>query len=371
MIKYNLWFSSLSKVQDQILNFESLPKKKQQEKIAMGYIPAKRLTFNVQNNPKDSFSLLEIDSLLARYKTREDFLKHLLAYNYEISSKKPLICTYKYQNQIKQLDLVFNSKLLYYYAILERNKTASDKKVKAPLTDSNEKVNAEFNKFALSLLKIAENPQTRKYITWPKEFLNDLYYYDKKSLQKNLPKGNTYRYKNEYRVVHTLHDALENYIRLYDITTKNKELGYYSSTISTELEEAQKDVYQTLRKDYQTLRSAIIFKQTVDKIENRQKFNNDSLDTQITYLADENNALYIEDPTSRQAYIDYLKCEKENEAELRKFAQERARAFQKKYYPEPGEDIDQLVDFGISPIEAELGEYDNEPKQKVKGTIYG
>lgn len=358
MIKYCLWIDSFAKVKNQILNFESLSKKEQKKLIEKGFYPSQRLIFTDKGKQKDSFSLLEIDSLLTRFPSEEAFLNYLKKahFNYEFSGQKHLICTYKYANIVKQADLIFDSQLLFYYSILERQKTAQDKKAKAPLTESNQKAKEELEKFYRKLLALARDNEKRMYITWPPNFMETLSHTEKRHLHKYLKKGNTYRNKNEYYTVHTLHDALENYIHIHDIRLKNIRLNQSTLNDDIELLEAEKDVYQTLRKDYATLRNAVLFMQTVAKIEASKAFYQSDFDTQMTYIADENNLLQLHDNDSRQAYIEYLKELKENAEELRKTAEECASTNRKKTKRETIEDIEE-IDYGISKIEEELGEY--------------
>lgn len=339
MSRYRLWLDCFSDVFKYEMKYLKLSKALQNDPlIKRKYKMCESLQFVVDKQVKNRFSLIEIDSLLAGYQDESEFLQaffHTTKTNYkrDISSYH-LLVTYKQNQELKELEQVYNSPLLQKYALLERGKKSSSRILKDT---------KELQQFCIRFLRLVEDQKSRKYVFCP--FSTDLKieYEDSKKLAKYIPFSRMQGGRNPF------YESLERYSEFYD--RKWEKADSFLPTLQEDeaLVEGQKQIYRILRSDYSTLRNAVLFMQTVEGIKEKEMSSSSLDDGQYTFVVDDENKLSFMDATAKECYYEYLADMEENKDILAQLALEQNETFRRKY---EGEDEVLFDDYSFEETES-------------------
>ncbi len=343
MGRYSLWVDPFADVEKYELEYLKLSKKEQKEESVKSKYPmCHRFCFRVDGKEKETFSIPEIDSLVARCQRESQLLIALASEKYQaysnINKNSHLIATYKAKGKLFELPLVYHSPLLAQYAYIERDKEKRKDKTSV-LNES-----PELDKFVGSLLKLAQEEDTKDYIfqTSTSPNMTELSRTERKKLKTYLPKDREFRNRDNYHHEYTVGTALENYARTYAIRKQNIHWNISNINDDMELVEAQKDVFKAVRKDYKTLRQTILFYQTVQDIIVRKRKKDASVEEQMSFYTDPNREEYIEDLETREDLRDYFQEEEDNKDLLEQYAKEKEME-RKKKYPDFNSSLSELL----------------------------
>lgn len=323
MKKYSLWFDNFKDVQTYEIKFLSFSKELQNDAaIRRHYKICNRLSFQVNGEIRDKFSIEEIDSLLTGYTSEDDFRRALSTYskNYNINSKFPLIATYKLRDEVKQLDLVYNSSLLQKYALLQRSRK------KKKITDKKLPKSNELQQFYQSLLRFVENTDTRELVFHPLQQPYNISMAEAQGLNQLLPPAIPNTSSSSLRKV------LEEYSDLFDLCEQKRQDFLPAMEEEYELRIKRTKIYDMICKDYQTLRKTILFMQRCQNIVQREKERQEeNLNYQLSFAPNSENQLYVLNAEA-QKQVDYdLQMQEEYQAELFQFSRELEQKRKEKY----------------------------------------
>lgn len=311
MNRYRIWLDSYLEVERYLEYLSKKKAEREDPKVKENYKMCKALSFMIDDEVKNSFSLEEIDLITARYFDKDDFLMPIVE---EIFSKdsakvikigKPLV-TYKANGTLRELDIVYDSPLLMEYAKKE-HKNKKDK------TNENKRIEdtEALQKFCNQLLSIIKDKTERCYILQPDDV--DMASEKKQMIKRMLPKkmitGN-----QSFSPI-TLYETLKNYALSYDARCKKQEQGIATSQDDESLTHHQIAVYHSLRKDYKTLRNAVLLVKLYDEVSKKTKENENDYYDQMT--------LSFSSPYESFEYQEYLNTQNENDDILREMAEEK------------------------------------------------
>lgn len=345
---YRIWLDSFDVVAKYGMKFLSLsPDIKETHFMKQKYKNCECLKFKVDGMPQEMFNIYEIDSLFAGYRNKEEFLQKLEKLPNEKYQKKKrdnLLVTYTHKEELKQLDLVFNSPLLLLSAVLARKEKIGKKEKTAVSLDKKilQQQEEEFQKLLHKLLSIAAKKETRAYIfsplatksLAPKEHL--------KKLSQYLPEPQIFDTKDtaKYRQIfqNSLYQTLFLYAQAYD-AKEEKERALLSTTEEDRnLLTCKGNVSRLLRKDYRTLRNAILFVKTFEEIKAREKEElakkEDEANEQLKLYISPTSNIQVLDPDTQARCEEIARIEKENEDLLKQYAAKDKAKWENKYKEE-------------------------------------
>lgn len=339
MSKYSLWFDSLENVQLYETKFLNFPKKMQEDPIIFHRFKiCERLQFQVDGQVRDKFFIEEIDSLLSGYKNEGDFRNALRKYykTYDVQAKESLIATYKMHDEIKQIELVYDSSLLQKYALLERKrKKKSTKDRRLPKSE-------ELRLFYLSLLALVEDENKRELLLFPLQLPYQITLEEAQSLNRLLP-------SNGYKTACTLRDVLEEYAYLIDLRKRKEEKFLSTSEEDTEIKQKKALGYDVLCRNYSTLRKTVLFMKKCDKIIQRAQDYQDQMDnSQLKLFPNKENELYYLDDELRKKAEEDLRMQNEYQDELFQFSRDLDQKRKEKYGD--GSVIDETDDYSFKKV---------------------
>lgn len=339
MSKYSLWFDSLENVQLYEMKFLNFPKKMQEDPIIFHRFKiCKCLQFQIDKQVRDKFFIEEIDSLLAGYKNEGDFRNALRKYykTYDIHAKESLIATYKMRDEIKQVELVYDSQLLQKYALLERRrKKKSIKNRQLPKSE-------ELRLFYLSLLKFVEDENKRELLLHPLQLPYQITLEEAQSLNHLLP-------SNGYKAACTLRDVLEEYAYLIDLRKRKEERFLSTSEEDAEIKQKKSLGYDVLCQNYTTLRKTILFMKKCNDFIQRDKTHQEQINSsQLKLFSNKENELYyLDDELSKKVEED-LRLHEEYQEELFEFSRDLDKKRKEKYGD--GSIIDETDDYSFKKV---------------------
>lgn len=336
MRRYQLWLDCFSDVEKYVMEYLKLSKIQQERfSIKRRYKACDCLKFLVDGHVRNRFTISEIDSLIAGYKSEEEFLSvaHSTGNRYLRGSSHPLIATYQYGGELRQMNLIYQSPLLQKYALIVRKNQRTTK-----LPDS-----VELDQFCLKLLRMVEDFDTRNYVLSPFAVPNILYE-DAKELTDFLPRARNFQSQqlNVYQCIYynDLYQSLSNYAKHFDQKEEKIRMGFPTSQEEEMLIADQKGVLSVLKKDYMTLRNAISFMKVYERVISRkEKVEEESME-QFQFFAGENKELFVVDPYLHQMRQEQIETEIENADILRRYAQEDQKKWNEKYFGEEDDTLD-------------------------------
>lgn len=238
---YQLW---LDDYQDVLTYY-----RKKQGKYYLDCKKCEPLQFNSKNKLKKFFSIKEIDSLTCSYQSEAAFLADLKKYGFSYfqdDSKDHLFLTYENKSgYIKQEEILYNNKLLRYYAIASRNIST--------LAPTN-----QLYEFIEYIKTLALNTTTSPYLLSPGK-IADLSSDEKASLKKSLPQDISSK-------GHIIKLSLISYLKQYrDLSLQYKDLDS-TLEVDCELDFINKKIYSCFTESYQNLRQMMIWEKKYQEI---------------------------------------------------------------------------------------------------------
>lgn len=350
---YRIWldrFEIVSKYGMKLLSHS--PQMQENSFMKQRYKMCECLKFNVGGVLEEVFSIYEIDSLFAGYNSEKEFLQKLEKFPNEKYQRKKgnnLLVTYTYKEELKQLDLVFNSPLLKLSALLARREQNAKKGVQSDKKILQQQYEEEFQKLLNRLLNITENEETREYLFSPLNVESSAPTEQLKKLSKYLPPFQVLNTINTttYRKIcqNNLYQNLFLYAQAFD-AKKGKERLYLSTTEEDKnLLIYKENISRLLRRNYQMLRNSILFVKTFEEIKKCEKEkliaqeDEDNKQLQL-YINPTTNRVHALDPYTQKVCDETAQIEEENQDLLRKYAYEAVEKWQDKYNKEPLDEDD-------------------------------
>lgn len=245
-MKYNLWFDIYDNVKDYYY--------KKQNNYYSFYRVCTPLKFKLNNKTKDEFTIKEIDSITCDFNSEEDlidFLKNDDDNYINESGEKKLVLTHVYKDRMKQDELIFNDKMLGYYAEKTKNKKV--------LHETTELI--DFIEYIKSL---ALNNITSNYILSPNK-VEGLLFGDISELKNTLP-TDIYDY-SKHEIVKL---GLVSLLKQYKVAKETCETIENSTESGEELDNINRKIMSFFTENYQNLRKTVLWEKKYKEILKRQ-----------------------------------------------------------------------------------------------------
>lgn len=233
---YQLWYDDYIKVNSYLRN--------KQKNIYPYLYKCKPLKLNSSDQNEKKYSIKQIDSITCNYKNEEEFIQDLkkIPENRIFDNQDySLILTSEYRGKIRNQQVIYNDKLLQYYASSTQNKQKLD-------------ITPKLQEFIDYIKILATNSTTSSYLLNPYN-VTDISEYDQVSLDLALGKDIT-KFGDNNTIVKP---SLRTLLRHYNGLISSLNLGEEQENIMEDIRRIEKQIQNYFTDSYKNLREAIIW----------------------------------------------------------------------------------------------------------------